>query len=133
IIAALSVTAVRGMSSFTALNRVFKQDFYVEDYIRIAFIICLFSIDYLELFALSQLVFSSFKLRLFILSIVVGLLLLLSGAIIPTIYFPLHWQNYVPYIVAYESFFWLQEIILNERLYANYVPLCLTALAGLFI
>src|SRR5699024_2321046 len=46
IIVTLSVTAVLGMSSFTALNPVFKQDFYVEDYIRIAFIICLFSIAY---------------------------------------------------------------------------------------
>ncbi|HLR79108.1 MAG TPA: ABC transporter permease [Bacillota bacterium] len=133
IIVTLSVTAVLGMSSFTALNPVFKQDFYVEDYIRIAFIICLFSIAYLELLAMSELIISSFKLRLFIQSIVTGLLLLLSGAIIPTIYFPLHWQNYFPYIFSYESFFWLQEIILNERLYANYVPLCLTALAGLFI
>lgn len=133
IIVTLSLTAVLGMSSFTALNPVFKQDFYVEDYIRIAFIICLFSIAYLELLAMSELIISSFKLRLFIQSIVTGLLLLLSGAIIPTIYFPLHWQNYFPYIFSYESFFWLQEIILNERLYANYVPLCLTALAGLFI
>src|SRR5699024_2950503 len=133
IIVTLSVTSVLGLSSFTALNHVFKQDFYVEDYIRIAFIICLFSIAYLELLAMSELIISSFKLRLFIQSIVTGLLLLLSGAIIPTIYFPLHWQNYFPYIFSYESFFWLQEIILNERLYANYVPLCLTALAGLFI
>src|SRR5699024_1487591 len=99
----------------------------------IAFIICLFSIAYLELLAMSELIISSFKLRIFIQSIVTGLLLLLSGAIILTIYFPLHLQNYFPYIFFYELFVYLQESIFNERLYANYFPLCLIALAGLFI
>src|SRR5699024_6452666 len=94
------------------------------------FIMLLYSILILVTLAIIETVISKRKLCLLGQSVWIGVLLVLSGAFIPTLYFPLKLQAFLPYIFSGESFHWLQEIMLNGRFYADYIPLLLMNGAG---
>ncbi|SFB24479.1 ABC-2 type transport system permease protein [Lentibacillus halodurans] len=98
---------------------------YGEDYVRIGIITVLYSLTYLFITAILEILFSGQKIRLLAQSIFTLVTLLASGAIVPTLYFPLYAQNLLPYFFASEGYHWLQEILLNGRLYADYVPMSL--------
>ncbi|MGP4108364.1 ABC transporter permease [Virgibacillus sp. L01] len=101
-----------------------------EDYLRIAIIISLYNILFLFGLAILETVISGQKVRLLAQSLFTFLSLLVSGAIIPTLYFPLYVQALLPYSFSSESFHWLQEVIINGRFYADYVPLVLLTTAS---
>ncbi|GGJ84511.1 hypothetical protein GCM10007063_03810 [Lentibacillus kapialis] len=103
---------------------------YGEDYVRIALITGLHSIIYLSSLAILETIFMGQKIRLLIQSLFTLIVLLGSGAIIPTLYFPMYIQNLLPYFFASEGFHWLQEILLNGRLYADYIPLVMILAAA---
>jgi ABC-2 type transport system permease protein len=70
-----------------------------------------------------ELIFPDQKIRLLIHSLFTLIVLLGSGAIIPALYFPLYIQDLLPYFFASEAYYWLREILLNGRLYADYIAL----------
>ncbi|MBY7143204.1 ABC transporter permease [Virgibacillus sp. NKC19-3] len=129
----LLVIFVFAVASFVLLGRALHFDLIVDDYLRIVLITLLYSIVLLQSFAIVEMALPSQKLRLLIQSLICGILLLSSGAIIPTIYFPLHIQDVLMYSFSHEAFNGLQEILLRGRLYANYIPLLLMNLVSLFI
>src|SRR5699024_12554337 len=96
-----------------------------EDYLRIAIIMLLYSILILVTLAIIETVISKRKLCLLGQSVWIGVLLVLSGAFIPTLYFPLKLQAFLPYIFSVESFHLLQAIIFYGRFYDYYIPLLL--------
>src|SRR5690625_1487642 len=116
----LFVTAVFATLAFIIMTNVISFDLYREDYVRIAIICFLYSSFYLLLLAVCEIVFSSPSIRLLVHSMLTIALIGLSGALIPTIYFPLYFQDILMFIPATEALFWLQEIVLNGRLYADY-------------
>ena len=61
------------------------------------------------------------------------LIILLSGAIIPTIYYPPFLQDVMPYIISYLAMDWIQQITLNGRYHAEYTPLLIIGGALLFL
>lgn len=73
---------------------------------------------------------SSRKVTLLGQSLWMLLLVLMSGAVIPTLYFPLAVQAVLPYVFSYESMNWLIDIILEERNYANFTVLAAFAVVG---
>lgn len=103
-----------------------------EDYMRIIIILFIHSCLYLICLAFIETMIKSTKLRLLGQSLITFILIILSGTIIPAIYFPLNIQAVLPYVFSNEGFHWLQEVILNERFYVDYVPLGFMALTGLF-
>src|SRR5690625_4090717 len=103
-----------------------------EDYMRIIIILFIHSFLFLICLALIETMIKSTKLRLLGQSLITFILIILSGTIIPAIYFPLNIQAVLPYVFSNEGFHWLQEVILNERFYVDYVPLGFMALTGLF-
>ncbi|HLR62658.1 MAG TPA: ABC transporter permease [Lentibacillus sp.] len=106
---------------------------YGEDYGRIVLITGLYSLIYLIILAILELIFTGQKLRLLIQSLFTLIVLLASGAIIPTLYFPMYMQNLLPYFFASEGYHWLQEILLNNRLYADYIPLTIMLAAAVMM
>jgi len=104
-----------------------------EDYLRILIVLCIHSALYLQCLAIIETIISSAKLRLLGQSLLTLILIITSGTIVPTIYFPLQIQAILPYIFSNEGFHWLQEVILNERFYVDYFPLLLMGLTGLFL
>jgi len=114
-----------------SLLMITQMELYVEDYMRIAIILFLHSIIFIECLAIIELLITSEKIRLLTQLILTCILFIGSGAMIPTIYLPLSMQAAVPYVFTHQAFYWLQEIILNGCFYADYIPLLGTAFVGL--
>src|SRR5690625_2100228 len=107
--------------------------FYFEDIQRILLIYFLYSSSYLITLALFEVIFTDARFRLLIHALLTLLLIVLSGSLVPTIYFPLYIQDLLTYIPAYHALYWWQEILLNDRLYANYFPLLIFGCISLLI
>lgn len=121
------------LGSLTVIEHLLELQLDQEDYTRIMIVLLMHAALFLQCLALMEIIISSAKLRLLGQSVVAFLLIIMSGTIIPAIYFPLQIQAILPYVFSYEGFHWLQEVILNERLYVDYYPLALMSLAGLFL
>lgn len=131
IILTLFITLCFTLIAIIPLQMITQTDLYAEDYMRIAIILFLHSIIFIECLSLIELLITSHKIRLLTQLLLTFILFIGSGAMIPTIYFPLSIQAAVPYVFTHQAFYWLQEIILNDRFYADYVPLLGTAFIGL--
>ena len=119
--------------SFSFLAVLFDWNMILEDYVRIALITSFYSIIFTTVLAILEVIIPSQKIRLLGQSVMTGFILLLSGAIVPVIYFPVKVQEYLSYIFSYEAFFWMLEIIMNDRLYADFYPMIFMGLAAIFI
>lgn len=137
IVTTLLVTSLFTLGIYFAFIHILAIHLEPIDHIRILFLMLLYSISYLLFIAIIDIWMISKKLQLLMQAILTCILLLTSGAIIPTIYFPLYLQTYIPYSFTYTSFYWIKEIILNERVYFEYSGLLGTALTlcivGIFI
>ncbi|WP_060679159.1 ABC transporter permease [Virgibacillus halodenitrificans] len=110
---------------FSILNYLLNWSIPTENVVRITLICFLYGIIFLVLMAFVEIIISSAKLRLLIQAGLTGFMLLISGALIPTIYFPLILQDILQYSPSTEAFYWLQQIVLEQRLFADYLPLFL--------
>ncbi|SFD59630.1 ABC-2 type transport system permease protein [Lentibacillus persicus] len=108
-------------------------DVSAENYFHAALLTKLYSLIYLIILAILDVIFTGQKIRMLFQSIVSLIILLVSGAIIPTLYFPLYVQNLLPHFFASNGFYWLQEVLLSARFYADYVPMIMTLAAAGFI
>lgn len=133
IIVTLTTVGLFAVASFFFLQTWLEWDLDIEDYSRITIITLLYSYVSLQSLAVIAMLIPSQKLQLLGQSVLTCILLTLSGAIIPTLYFPDWMQILTKYSYANEGLRWLQEIILHQRLYADYVPLILMNTAGLFV
>ncbi|MEC5421984.1 ABC transporter permease [Virgibacillus sp. C22-A2] len=133
IIVTLVAVSILSAGSFAILQHVLDWDLYKYDFTRIGAVISLYSILLLLCLAIIETLIPSKKLRLLGQSLFTGGVLLISGAFIPVIYFPLKLQELLLYSFSNEGFRWLHEIILNNRLYADYTPLVLMNMVGLLL
>lgn len=131
IIVTLGVTAVFAILAFIGMIQLIGFDLYGEDIARIALICLLYGGFYLIGLAILELLIQAPRVRLLTHSFYTIILIGLSGALIPSIYFPLYLQDILTFIPAHEALFWLQEIMLNERLYADYEQLLLYGGGGI--
>ncbi|HEY4600294.1 MAG TPA: ABC transporter permease [Cerasibacillus sp.] len=120
VIVSLFIVMMVSALFFIGIQRGLAFELYVEDYFRIGLIVFLFSMSYLMVLAVIEVIVTSQKLRLLCQVIVTGLLIGLSGALLPVIYLPLAIQDVLPYVFSAEGFYWIQEIMLNGRFYAEY-------------
>lgn len=100
---------------------------YVLDYIRLTGIIILYSICYMILIALIDVSIAALKIKMIIQMLMLLLVLLVSGAIIPTIYFPLSLQSIIPMLFSFNAFSWFVDLLIKERNYVEYRQLLLSA------
>ncbi|MFD1362210.1 ABC transporter permease [Lentibacillus salinarum] len=133
IVTAFVLTCIlAGMAIYTYVT-LMDMALYGEDYGRITVITGLYSFTYLVILAILETIITGQKGRLLAQSMFTLIVLLASGAIIPTLYFPLYVQDLLPYVFASEAFHWLQEILLENRLYADYIPMALILMAVLLL
>lgn len=104
---------------------------YLEDVQRILLIYLLYSSSYLITLALFEVMFADARFRLLTHSLLTLLFIILSGSLVPTIYFPLYIQDLLTYLPSYHALYWWQEILLNDRLYADYFPLLIVGCISL--
>lgn len=137
LIAKMLVTIVTGMLlagiSFIGLKTVMVVPFYPIDYVRIFSFLGLYGVLLLQLFSLIKLIVPSEKGSLFAQTACLLLLVIGSGALIPTLYFPTAMQAVLPYIFSYDSFQWLVDLIVLERNYATYTAFIIAVIAGFVI
>lgn len=133
IIVTFAVSFLFSSVSFYLLRTIFESEVIVQDYIRIGIVTALYSSFFLLSLTIIESLISAQKVRLLVQSLFTIVSLILSGAIIPVIYYPLLFQGFLPYIYSYEALRWLQEILMNDRLYADYIPLLLMNGAGIFV
>src|SRR5690625_4307669 len=124
ILYAMSLSIVYKLGSF---------EFYFDDLQRISLILLLYSIGFLFVLAIIEILFTDQRFRLLIHAGVAFLLIAFSGAILPVIYFPLYIQDLLNYLPSYQALFWLQEILLQDRLYANYWPLLIFMIVSMVL
>ncbi|MFS0751233.1 ABC transporter permease [Oceanobacillus sp. 1P07AA] len=105
----------------------------IENIARIITLITLFVVSLLLFTAFLELVISSEKIRMFTQSMFILLIIILSGAIIPTIYYPAFLQDVMHYIPSYLAMDWIQQITLNGRHHAEYTSLLMINGALLFL
>lgn len=118
VVTVLTVTLFATIA-FLGMTLYLSFELYMEDYFRIALICLLYSLTFLHVLALGEIIISSPSIRLLVHTTITMLLIGLSGALIPAIYFPLGIQDMLVYIPSFDALFWLQEILLQDRLYAD--------------
>ncbi|WP_430784896.1 ABC transporter permease [Virgibacillus flavescens] len=112
---------------FTLLN----IELFLSDYVKIFAVTILYFLIFLVLLSLIEVIITSAKFRLLIQSVYTATLLLLSGAIVPTIYYPLYMQDIIPFNFTFQGFYALENIILNGRIYVDYLPLLIYLLVSI--
>lgn len=133
IITTFAITSILAIIAFYGCMLIMDVTLYSEHYARVAVIVGLYAIIFLFVLAILETIFTGQKIRLLMQSLFTFITLLVSGALIPALYFPLYVQHLLPYSYATEAFHWLQEIIMNGRFYADYVPLTLMMVSVLFV
>ncbi|WP_339177571.1 ABC transporter permease [Oceanobacillus sp. FSL W7-1293] len=129
----LVLSLILACLSFWALLSFLNIELNQENIVRSFILIILYQVGFIICLAIFEVLISSLKLRLLTQILFTSILILFSGALIPTLYFPLGVQDYLPYSYAYNSLYWLQEIVLNGRHYAEYTSSLLLIGVLLFI
>ena len=101
---------------------------YALDYIRLTSIIILYSSCYMILIALIDLSIATLKIKMIIQMLILLLVLIVSGAIIPTIYFPLSLQSIIPMLFSFNAFSWFVDLLIKERNYVEFSQLILSVI-----
>lgn len=104
-------------------------ELYTIDYIRIFFFLLLYMLQLSCIFILCHTWIQARKLNLFLQIIIVIVTILLSGALIPTLYFPEIIQIISNYLFSVDTFNWLIDVMVEGRNYASYTFLCLSLVA----
>lgn len=133
IFVSLLVSIVFATISFIPISKYFVVELFMLDYFRLFLFILLYGLLLLIGLALIDLWISSKKKVLLIQFFFVLLWIVSSGALIPTIYFPLFIKNALPFFFSFESFQWIVEIVLVGRNYASFTSLGIQVLVGLLL
>ncbi|RKQ37964.1 ABC transporter permease [Oceanobacillus halophilus] len=112
---------------FFSIDKLLDFELSVPDYSKGIMLTVLYSITLLGILAIIEVVIVSNKLRLLAQSIVLLMSLVVSGAIIPVIYYPQWLQGLVTYSFTYETFYWLIEMLLNNRIFIDFLPISIMA------
>lgn len=124
---------ILSMIGFYLFIRIIDIEFYLIDYGRVSILITLYSILFLTGLSLIDLAIKSKKLSLLIQLLFTGVLLFMSGALLPILYFPENVKLFIPYLFSMETFRWLIKVSIEGRLYVDYTFLGLSTAVGLIV
>lgn len=108
---------------FIVIQTVLEFNLTYKENLKLVILVTLYSGTFLFILATLEVLITVDSIRLFIHCFLTLSGILLSGSIIPTIYFPLWIQEILPYLYFYEAFQWMIEIIVHNRVYTNFLPL----------
>ena len=118
---------------FFLAGRFVDFELFTMDYFRLGLFTALYCLLFLVGVAIIDVWTASRKIALVLQSLFTFLIILTSGAVIPTLYFPQAVQGILPYLFSYESMSWLIDIALEGRNYADFTTLTVYAVAGLVL
>lgn len=129
----LLVTAISSISLFYSMDKIIHFHLPIKNYMKVGYVAFLYSLVYLFSLAIIELTFTSKRLQLFVQMSFTMLCILLSGAIVPSLYFPLSWQPLMTYIFSNKTFHFIQEIVLYDQALIDYKPLILMNVIAMLI
>ena len=133
ILISLLVSIVFCSITFIPISKYFAVELFMLDYFRLSCFIILYGLLLLIGLALIDVWISSKKIVLLLQFLFILLLIVSSGALIPSIYFPLLLKNALPFFFSFISFQWIVEIVLVGRNYANFMSLGVLSFVGLLL
>ncbi|MFJ7934650.1 ABC transporter permease [Sporosarcina sp. NPDC096371] len=116
---------------FIGISQFVEYEMYFIDYIRFSSFAILYALLLLVGIALLDIWVSSQKMGLLLQGVLTFALIFTSGAVIPTLYFPLVVQRVLPYVYSYDSLQWMIDIVVEGRNYADFTSLTMAATVGL--
>lgn len=125
-------TAFLGILLFIGLIHLLHLQIPQENYIRMSVLLSIFILTFLFGLTIIETIIKSVRIRLLLQISLTAVLILFSGSLIPDIYLPFYLQDYLPYIFSNQTFHWLEEILLNNRVFVDYTPLVLSVFVGAF-
>lgn len=133
IVVAMGGSVIYASILFVVVSEFVHYDLYFIDFIRFALFAVLYAFLLLMGIALLDIWVSSQKMVLLAQSLFTFVLIFTSGAVIPTLYFPLAVQRMLPYIFSYDSLNWMMDIVLEGRNYADFTSLIIAAAVGMLV
>ncbi|WP_138416082.1 ABC transporter permease [Aquibacillus sediminis] len=124
---------ILAMIGFYLYIKIHTIEFYLIDYGRVSLLIGLYQLIFLTGIAMIDLVLKSKKVTLLLQVVLTGIVLFMSGAILPSLYFPEKVKEILPYIFSTEAFHWLIEVAIEVRLHAEYTVLLVDAVVGVLL
>ncbi len=101
-------------------------DLAFDNIVRVMILTLLFVAVLSGIHILIGILFDNVKTQLIVKLIATIFLILFSGALIPTIYFPEYLLPIFDYSVSHMSFYWVMEIVFSGRFYMEITPLLIS-------
>lgn len=132
-IVSLLVSSLLAGSIFVLIIKLLQIEFYAVDMMRFGLFALLYAVIFLSGIAFIDILAPTKKIVLFLQCIFVFSIILVSGALIPTLYFPQPFQAILPYLFSPIALGWMMDLVLEGRNYANYTSLSIYSFIVLFI
>jgi ABC-2 type transport system permease protein len=126
IISLVTSTLLAGLA-FYVMIKILQIEFYALDMMRFGLFAVLYAFILLCGIALIDVLLRLKKIVLFLQCAFVFGVVLVSGAIIPTLYFPQVFQELLPYLFSPIALGWMIDLVLEGRNYANFTSLAICA------
>lgn len=133
IVVSLLVSMLFATVTFIPIVKYFAVELFILDYFRLFVFILLYGWLILVSLSLVDLWISSKRVGLLLQFFLIFMLIVSSGAFIPTIYFPLLLKNLLPFFFSFEVFRWIVDIVLVGRNYADFTLLGIQSFVGLIL
>lgn len=133
IIVSLLISSLLAGIGFFIMIHILKNEFYAVDMMRFSLFTLLYALILLCGIAVIDVLLPSKKMVLFGQCVLVFCTVLVSGAIVPTLYFPQLFQELLPYLFSPIALGWMMDLVLEGRNYANYTSLAIYACIAIFI
>ncbi|WP_042476284.1 ABC transporter permease [Bacillus ndiopicus] len=115
---------------YSVVNYWLELSLYTLDYARLFLFVLFYSICFTCLLGLVELICKSAKTKLVLQVALAVLVIVMSGSLLPTIYFPYELQQLITYTFPYQAFSWVIDIALENRNYASYSNLLIFIAVG---
>ncbi len=133
IVVAMGGSIIYASILFVIVSQFVHYELYFIDYVRFALFTVVYACLLLVVIGLFDIWVLSPKMVLLVQSLFTFVLIFTSGAVIPTLYFPLVVQRMLPYFFSYDSLNWMMDIVLEGRNYAEFTSLLIAAVVGILV
>ncbi|WP_252502516.1 ABC transporter permease [Sporosarcina sp. Marseille-Q4943] len=123
LLVSLIVSSLLAGITFIIMIKLLQVEFFAIDMARFGLFALLYAFILLCGIALIDVVSASKRIGLFLQCFFVFSVILVSGALIPTLYFPQSFQDLLPYLFSPIALGWMMDLVLEGRNYANYTSL----------
>ncbi|MFS0688373.1 ABC transporter permease [Sporosarcina sp. 179-K 8C2 HS] len=133
LLVSLFVSSLLGGITFLIIIKLLQVEFFLIDMVRFGLFALLYAFILLCGIALIDVVSASKRIGLFLQCIFVFSVVLVSGALIPTLYFPQSFQDLLPFLFSPIALGWMIDLVLEGRNYANYTSLAIYSIIAFVV